>query len=382
MMQIYLTAYAIFLAAFGFYTLFMSIANIIHFRNIEKKAELHEDGELVSVVIPARNEENNLPRLMDSLLKQSYRNMEILVIDDASTDRTWEILQGYAAKDPRVRIFQSDPAVKKARNGKINALLQLIVHAKGEYLYATDADTEHGRDAVSFAYSVMKDRNLDIVSGFPKEKCESYLGSVNMSAMILTLTCIPHFLARFFSIPAFSVAIGQFIMMKKSSYDEVGGYDSIKDRTCDDMSISNRFVKLGKKYHFIPVADHISCNMYAERKQAFNGIARSVNGAVPMSFAAIPIVALILILFFHIVAAPLFSICYPLWGAYFLQMELITFGWVAFYAAWYIACTECRLDAKVALSCPIAIFQTAMMYIYGLNIKLRGKNFIWKGRQI
>ena len=336
----------------------------------------------VSVVIPVYNVAPFLRQCLDSAVNQTLKDIEIICVNDGSTDSSPEILQEYAAKDPRVRIFQSDPAVKKARNGKINALLQLIVHAKGEYLYATDADTEHGRDAVSFAYSVMKDRNLDIVSGFPKEKCESYLGSVNMSAMILTLTCIPHFLARFFSIPAFSVAIGQFIMMKKSSYDEVGGYDSIKDRTCDDMSISNRFVKLGKKYHFISIADHVSCNMYNERKQAFNGIARSVSGTVPMSFAAIPIVAVILVLFLHIIIGPLFSICYPLWNTYFLQMEMITFGWVAFYFAWYLCCTECGIPASVALSCPLAIFQTAMMYLYGLNIKLRGKSFIWKGRQI
>lgn len=381
-MHIYLSIYSIFLIAFGLYTLLISIANIIHFRNIEKKAKLHKDGELVSIIVPARNEENNLPRLLDSLLKQSYKNMEILVIDDASTDKTWEILKDYAKKDSRLRIFQSDPKIKRARNGKINALLQLIGHAEGKYLYATDADTEHKKDAVAFAYSVMKDRNLDIISGFPKEKCESYLGSVNMSAMILTLTCIPHFLARFICIPAFSVAIGQFIMMKKDSYYEVGGYESIKDKTCDDMSIANRFVKCGKKYHFISIADHVSCNMYNERKQAFNGIARSVSGTVPMSFAAIPIVAVILVLFLHIIIGPLFSICYPLWNTYFLQMEMITFGWVAFYFAWYLCCTECGIPASVALSCPLAIFQTAMMYLYGLNIKLRGKSFIWKGRQI
>lgn len=381
-MHIYLTIFSIVLCAFGFYTLFMSVANIIHFRNIEKKAKLHRTGELVSVIIPARNEENNLPRLLDSLLKQSYKNLEILVIDDASSDRTWEIMKSYAEKDSRLRIFQSDPNIKRARNGKVNALLQLIGHAKGEYLYATDADTEHGEDAVAFAYSVMKDRSLDIISGYPKEKCESYMGSVNMSAMILTLTCIPHFLARFISIPAFAVAIGQFIMMKKDSYEEVGGYESIKDKTCDDMSIANRFVKCGKKYHFIPISDHVRCNMYNERKQAFKGIARSVNGAVPMSVAAIPVIAVILLFFFHIVAAPAFSLCYPLWSTYFLQMELLTFGWVAFYFSWFLCCTECGIPARVALSCPIAIFQTAMMYLYGVGIKISGKSFIWKGRQI
>ena len=381
-MKIYLALVAFFLMAFGLYTLLMAMANIVHFGNIKRKAKLQRDGKLVSVVMAARNEEMNLPRVMDSLLKQSYKNLEILVIDDESTDHTWDILKSYAEKDSRVRIFQSDSSLERAHNGKVNALMQVMPHARGEYLYETDADTEHGVDAVAFAYSVMNSSNLDFITGIPKQRCGSYMASVNISPMMLIMICLPHFFEHFIRIPSLTVAVGQFIMMKKSCYDDVGGYESIKNRVCEDMAIASRFVKMGKKYQFVNISKHVCCYMYSNSRQAFNGISRMIKGTVPMSFASIPIVALIVLLFFHMIAGPVISLIIPLWHQYFLQMALITFGWVSFYLTWFVSSLVCGFQISVALSGPVALFQTVMMYIYSLYMKLTGKNFIWKGRQI
>lgn len=377
----YLYIFAIVMLAMGIYTLLVSACNIVHFRNIEKKAGNVTEGPLISVIIPARNEENHLPNLLESLRTQSYRNIEILVINDCSTDRTQDVIDKAKEKDPRIRAFMGS-GERNARNGKVNAMMQILPEAKGEFLYCTDADTVHGKDAISFAYSVMKDRNLDIISGFPAERCESYMGAVNMSAMLFCVVFIPHFLARFVRIPALSVAIGQFIMMRTSAYKAVGGYESIKNNVCDDMSICRLFVENGMKYHFVTVCQHITCNMYKERKEAFNGIARSLNGAVPMSAAAIPIVAIILFTFAHLVTAPLVSLVIPLWSVAPLSMMYLTLGWIMFYFSWFLSAIEEKLSIKVSISGPIAIFQTGSMYLYGIWVRLTGRHFTWKGRQI
>ena len=154
-METYLWIFASAMIIIGVYAMFATLMNLRHFHRLGKASD-ETSGPLISVVIPARNEEHNLPRLLDSLTAQSYRNIEILVINDQSTDRTGEILEEYRKKDSRIQVFSTDPGRQYHVNGKINALLQLIPHAKGEYILATDADTVHKSDCISFAYSVMK----------------------------------------------------------------------------------------------------------------------------------------------------------------------------------------------------------------------------------
>lgn len=383
-MEIYLGIMSVLLFCVGLYTIVISIANKIHFHCIEKKTSenLKKTGELISIIIPARNEEKNIGRLLESLTKQDYENFEVLVIDDDSSDRTWDIIKKYEKKDPRIHGYQSNKNIKLAKNGKINALLQVLDYAKGDYLYATDADTEHNSNALSYAYSVMKTMNLNIISGFPKEKCESYLGACNMAAMLLAVTFIPHFLSRFISIPALSVAIGQFIMMEKKSYEETGGYLAIKDEICDDMSICRLFVKKGKRYHFIPVASYVTCYMYEERKSAFYGIARSVSAVVPSSGLAFPIVLLLVVLLTQIALSPILFFIYPLWIEHTFFMCLWTIGSLSYFTSWMINALTHLLPPIVALSGPITLFEVCKMYLYGLSLKIRKKNFIWKGRNI
>ena len=154
-MTIYLMILGICLLAMGGLAFAIGSANLFHFHLVKKRVKPLEDGEKVSVVIPARNEEANLPQLLESFTKQTYRNYEVVVIDDASTDRTWEIIESYMKKDPRIHGYKTDPNRKLAKSGKINALLQAIEHATGDYLYCTDADTIHNPDAIAFGYAIM-----------------------------------------------------------------------------------------------------------------------------------------------------------------------------------------------------------------------------------
>ena len=152
---------------------------------------------MVSVLVPARDEERNIARCLDSLLAQTYTNYEIVVLDDQSTDRTWEILREYEQANPgKVRAVKGVPLSESGWCGKPHAMHQLSKHARGEYLLFTDADTIHGPESVAWAVTNMEWHKADCVSGFVLQEMDT-LGeqcivpaTYIMSAMVLPLWLI------------------------------------------------------------------------------------------------------------------------------------------------------------------------------------------------
>jgi len=104
----------------------------------------------VSVMIPARNEEENIARCLRSLLGQDYPDYKILVLDDQSTDRTGKIISGFAKENFRIRVFRGKE-LPEGWKGKKHVCQQLAEQAEGEYYLFTDADTVHSRKSISWA---------------------------------------------------------------------------------------------------------------------------------------------------------------------------------------------------------------------------------------
>ena len=120
----------------GFMLLNLVINNFV-FKNMENYSSIGQalkNPPLISILIPARNEAENISRCLKSLLKQDYPNMEIIVLDDNSTDGTGKVVEEIAQKDNRVRLVDGAP-LEDGWIGKNFASHQLAKHAKGEYLY-------------------------------------------------------------------------------------------------------------------------------------------------------------------------------------------------------------------------------------------------------
>ncbi len=377
---------AVIMAIVGIYAFITTMTNIIYFSIMNRTESLADrnNGPKVSIIIPARNEEHNLGRLLDSLIKQTYRNIEILVINDQSTDNTQAVIDRYKKKDKRIISYMSNPDIRLAKNGKINALLQLIPHARGKYMLMTDADCAHATHAVEHTLNMMMKHKLSIISGFPTELCESYWGSISMAAMLFANVLVPQAILHKLQIPSLTFAIGQFIMVKKDDYDSVGGYGSLGDNVvCDDMSIVKLFVKNKKKYGFVNLSEDVACYMYHERNEAFRGIERSVVGVFPVKpmtvILLIPLIAALLLMAF----APFISII----GLFFISFEnpyavALFLGWFMLYVAWFCGSRNINYRKLISMSCPLTLVVLCWLYIHGVYRRLSGKNFIWKGRVI
>ncbi len=122
----------------------------------------------LSILIPARNEENNIGKCLDSILKQSFSNYEVIVLDDESTDSTSAIVEQYAVKDDRIKLIKGKP-LPKGWLGKNWACHQLAKNAKGNLLFFVDADIRLAENAVASAINNYKKNNVKMLSVFPTQ---------------------------------------------------------------------------------------------------------------------------------------------------------------------------------------------------------------------
>ena len=169
----FLLYYQYFIASALTIILINFIINNILFKNINNfKLPDHilKSPPLVSVLIPARNEEKNIKRILVSMAKQDYPNLEILVLDDNSTDATSQIVQDFAQKDSRIKLIKGAP-LPKGWKGKCFACHQLSKIARGEYFVFTDADTLHFPNSISGSLAALVRNNLDVTSSISKADC-------------------------------------------------------------------------------------------------------------------------------------------------------------------------------------------------------------------
>ena len=173
---------------------------------------------LISILIPARNEEDNIDLCLRSLSKQDYSNIEILVLDDNSTDKTCLVVEKWAQKDHRIRLLKGKPLIKGWK-GKSYACHQLSLQAKGKYLIFTDADTLHFPDSVSSSLAALEANKLDALSIFPRQIMVTiHEKMVVIFINIAVLGLLPIYLLRKIKSPKLSIANGQFFLFKRSDY--------------------------------------------------------------------------------------------------------------------------------------------------------------------
>lgn len=249
---------------------------------------------LISVLIPARNEQDNIKRCINSLLKQDYSNLEILVLDDNSTDITAAIVEKMAEKDDRVKLYHGKP-LARGWLGKSYACQQLSEYANGDYLAFIDADTLHFPTSISSSVACLLKYRVDALSVFAKQ----IMVTIHERMMIpfgnfMIMGFMPLALIRKTKSALFSTAIGQFILFKKDVYKAIGGHKSVKGEILEDIHISKQVKRCGFKFMIFDGRSNLYCRMYHNFKEVVHGYSKVIFSSFDYNIAMIS-VALIMI---------------------------------------------------------------------------------------
>lgn len=202
----------------------------------------------VSVILPARDEERNIQRCLDSLVRQDYPNYEIIAVNDCSSDRTAEIMYEAMMSNPDryVKIIDLQKNKRPLPSGWVGknwACFQGYRDSSGDILLFTDADTVHEPDTITLAVSHMIDENLDTLTARPRIYSDS-----TWTRIVLPFTwMVSHIIYSALRVnnPKSKVGFvfGGFYLIKRRVYDSLGTHESIKDEIAEDLAIGEKLKK-------------------------------------------------------------------------------------------------------------------------------------------
>lgn len=353
---------------------------------IVKPASPPQNAPLISICIPARNEEQNIRVCVESALMQNYPNFEIIVLDDRSTDATPRILAELATLDSRLHpISGSD--LPSGWVGKPHALHQASTSARGEWLCFVDADTFLSPQALSSCYVKAMEVQADLFTTLHRQIMGSFWEKAVMPIVVTALSV--GFNPRKVNDPTYkdAIASGQFILIRREVYEKIGGHASVRDQIVEDQALAERVKWSGYRLALADGTALISTRMYTSLSSMWEGWTKNMYlglrdqpvlmwlGVIGASLALMA--ALLLPIWLGLgllwminggglIALIVLTEALTLWGAI-----LIARGWAA---------SQMGISPLYSLSTPLGAGIFAAMMIASAWLTLSGKGVSWRGR--
>jgi chlorobactene glucosyltransferase len=360
--------------------------NQYHLDIIVEPAQPPSNPPLISVCVPARNEERNIRACVEGILNQDYPNLEVIVLDDRSTDATPEILRKLAAQNDKLHVI-SGSDLSAGWAGKPHALHQASAVARGEWLCFIDADTFLAPETLSSCYAKALETDADMFTIMTFQILGSFWEKTVMPLVMTALSV--GFSPRKVNNPKTrdAIANGQFILIKCSVYDAIGGHESIKDRIVEDKALSERVKWNG---HRLIVADGMRVartRMYTSLPEMWEGWTKNIYLGLRDQAGLLWLGA------FGAFLAFMASLFLPLWPLLGIIGYLKGGGGMALtvtaeaLALWeYLIVVRAQIARKMnisrwyALTTPLGAAVFAAMMLASTWKVISGKGVTWKGR--
>jgi chlorobactene glucosyltransferase len=338
-------------------------------------------GKLVSVIVPARNEAATIRALLGSLLATRYHPVEILVVDDRSTDNTAAVVETVA--DPRLRLLRGEE-LPQGWYGKPWACYQGYRAAQGTLLLFTDADTQHHPELLGRAVGAMVRERAGLLTVSPLQRCVTFWERLVMPQIwfLLALRYYP---------PAVNrarrerdvIANGQFILTTREAYEVAGTHQVVRDEVAEDLALAQTYLRAGLKLHFAFAERLMETRMYQNLAQLTEGWSKNIYLGGRRSFpdqailqALVPLMLIVAMLFW--LCPPLVLLC----AIFIADLRELSAAAIAPSVAsalfWMLMCRQMKIPAIYGAGYPLGALMA--LYIIVRSTWRGGRRVEWRGR--
>ncbi|MEO5910157.1 MAG: glycosyltransferase family 2 protein [Pelobium sp.] len=326
-------------------------------------------NQLVSVLIPARNEAENIFHLLASLKDQNYQNIEVIVLDDQSEDDTLKICKDFSFTDSRFKVLKGK-ALPKSWLGKNFACYQLAKSAKGKYLLFLDADEIVKDDLINNAIYRMQIGKLSLLSLFTNQLTIS-LGEKSIVPLMhyLLLNLLPLRLVKLSKMPAFSAASGQFMLFDAVNYHQHQWHERVKGIVVEDIEIMKSVKQEKLNGEALLANGYIYCRMYKNYQEGLQGFSKNLLAGFGGNILGL-IIYLVLVVF-----GPIFILFFLNFQLFYFAATLIIFSRIMIS---YLAGQNVMINMALHVVQMVNLLIIAVMSI----LKSLTKTIIWKNRTI
>ncbi len=270
------------------------VLNSISYRPPKNRSDDPDEVPGVSVLIPARNEEERLEPTLRSIRRSKNVDLEIIVYDDNSDDGTPRLVQKHAGEDDRVQLIEGTE-LPSGWTGKQYACWQLAREAEREILCFVDADVRLSEGTLSRTARRLRNGKSSLLSGFPEQETSSFGEQLLLPFIQYTLLgFLPIYALRHSTWVGFSAGCGQFMMTESEAYKETGGHREIRHSKHDGITLPAAFRRAGLYTDLVDLTDLASVRMYTGFVETWIGLAKNASEGMARPLA-IPFFTLFLL---------------------------------------------------------------------------------------
>lgn len=358
------------------------------FLNLRSVRRLRPDDQpaaapFLSILIPARNERVAIEETVRAFMGQTYRRIEIIVVDDQSSDGTGEIVSVLSGQDPRVRLIEGAPT-PEGWLGKPWALHQASEVARGDLLLFVDADVHYLKDAIASLLAISEQLRAEVVSVFPDLSMRGFWENVMLPQLAMVpYILFPTWLSHRITAENLGIGGGTGNLISRNAYDSMGGHHRLRRAVVDDVALT----RLARRYGFqsyIVRADHLI------RLRIYEGLKQIVVGFGKNSFAVLGntilgvFVCCVLLIAFHLGPYALTALAVIEWirGIPLTPPAIVGGATVLIITSLrLIVFRSLRYSMLSALfACPLSIAGWMFVIVRSAWVTSRGREVSWRGR--
>ena len=336
----------------------------------------------VSVLVPARNEAAAIEPCVRAILASRDVDLEVVVLDDASTDGTDAIVRQLAEQDARVRLIRGRP-LPSGWCGKQHACAQLAEAATHETWVFLDTDVLLSTDAVRRCVAFLDASQASLVSGFPRQMTGSFLEWLLLPLIhFVLLGFLPIARSRMDNSPGLAAGCGQLFITRRGDYLRAGGHTAIRASLHDGIKLPRAFRRAGLRTDIFDATDIASCRMYTRSLDVWKGLSKNATEGIGSPATIVPFTILLAggqMLPWVLVAWGL-ATGWQGWPAWTVAAALVAVALSSLPRI--LAAGRFRQSVTSALAHPLGILVFLAIQWVALGRRLLGLQTSWRGRSL